>query len=83
MVVDGAQSPVDDWRRFPRCESNGDLLTMRVGEDDPDNLGWFVAQRPTENDGECLALAYAWDASTFPWLMTWELYSSHLRDSGS
>jgi hypothetical protein len=48
-------------------------------------LGYFVCQQPVkgggsesgEGEGETgeishNALCYAWDASTFPWLMTWE-----------
>ena len=43
-------------------------------------LGYFVCQQPVCERGEGgetgevshNALCYAWDASTFPWLMTWE-----------
>lgn len=58
----------DDWRRYPRCDRNSDLLTMRVAPGE--ELGWFTAARASQ-DSE-LALAYVWERNVFPWLMTWE-----------
>ena len=56
---------VDDWSRFPRCERNSDLCTMRVSPQD--EHGWFVVERPGE-----AVFAYAWKRQEAPWLMTWE-----------
>ena len=55
----------DDWRAYPRCPKNSDLLTMRVPPES--EHGYFVAERPGE-----ACFAYVWERSAFPWLMTWE-----------
>lgn len=56
----------DDWRRHPRSEKEGNLVTLRIRPDA--SHGWFTAVQNTLN----LGLYYRWEREAYPWLMTWE-----------
>jgi hypothetical protein len=62
----------DDWSRYPRCESNSDLCTMRVAPSS--DLGYFSVLKPGAESasGSTVSFSYTWERETFPWLMTWE-----------
>jgi len=62
----------ESWQEYPRNGKSSDLATMRV---EPSQAwGWFVVERlqATAQPNSRLAFAFAWERSTFPWLMTWE-----------
>ena len=70
----------EDWRQYPRCPSNTDLCTMRV--DPNDSLGWFVVERqekPGADERKNVMLAYLWERTENPWLMTWEENRSRIQ----
>ncbi len=65
-LIPSRDGSTQDWRRYPRHESNQDLCSLRVRH--TDDVGWFSAAQPEHG----LAIAYAWQRAHYPWLMTWE-----------
>ena len=63
----------DEWAKFPRCDSNSDLCTMRVNPNE--KHGFFGLVKPCTKAGEesgSVVFSYVWERAAFPWLMTWE-----------
>lgn len=64
--IPSRNGPTLDWTTYPRHEPSGDLCALRINPGDA--VGWFSAVNPAHG----LAVAYAWERATYPWLMTWE-----------